>query len=546
VTQEYRNKFLLIDDACLLQAHGLRRRVNPAVKHPGPVLTLNARWNQPDERFSYANLLYDPDAKLFRMWYFVWRGAASEGGVVVEGGNKLAYATSPDGVHWERPELGLVQVNGSSRNNYVIPEMGLYGGTLIHDPSDPPPRRYKMIFGVLGREANWAGFHVPLGLAFSADGLRWERPQHVNPVLRGISDGELSLLYDADRRTYQLYTRRVPNLPRDISLYESHDLVNWEDRGRILVPDEGDPPEMYNFYNLAPFRYEGLFLGLLNTQHTDPVSETYESYHQAPGFPKDIRGHVDIQLAYSRDGRDWTRPLDRSPVVPCGGPGAPDFGGVYPSKYPLVVDGETFIYYTASRLLHCWWHERQKPFPENDICCLMLARMPEDHWVSLDAGSEEGWLLAKPFASPSRLLVNADAGNGRIEAELLTPYGEPVTGFARADCLGVSGNGKDQEIRWRTGTDPRSLNAQHLGGLCLKIHVRNAKLYSYSLMEPDPDGAIRRYWDSARWNETIKHRSGNWGGRSNDPAGGLPPTTAGEPGPATLFGPGPGARARWS
>ena len=55
---------------------------------------------------------------------------------------------------------------------------------------------------------------------------------HVNPVLRGISDDRFSLIYDVDRRKYLLFTRRVPNLPRDISLFESHDLVNWEDKGR--------------------------------------------------------------------------------------------------------------------------------------------------------------------------------------------------------------------------------------------------------------------------------------------------------------------------
>ena len=55
---------------------------------------------------------------------------------------------------------------------------------------------------------------------------------HVNPVLRGISDDRFSLIYDVDRRKYLLFTRRVPHLPRDISLFESHDLVNWEDKGR--------------------------------------------------------------------------------------------------------------------------------------------------------------------------------------------------------------------------------------------------------------------------------------------------------------------------
>jgi len=73
---------------------------------------------------------------------------------------------------------------------------------------------------------------------------------------------------------------------------------------------------------------------------------------------------------------------------------------------------------------------------------------------------------------------------------LRTPYDRPVEGFTRADGIGVSGNGKDQEIRWKTGANPRDLLETHRGSLSVKLFLRNVKLYSYSLMEPDPDGSI--------------------------------------------------------
>jgi len=176
----------------------------------------------------------------------------------------------------------------------------------------------------------------------------------------------------------------------------------------------------------------------------------------------------------------------------------------------------------------------------------MLAKMPEDHWVSLDAGSTEGWLLTKPYAPPEKLLVNADAKGGSIEAEFLTPYGEPVEGFTRGNCIGISGNGKDQEIKWKTSVNPRSLLEQYRGGLCLKFYVKNAKLYSYSLMEPDPQGTIKGYWDNARWSEAIMHRSDNWGRNSNEPAGGVPQAPGTQNPSGLLFGPNPRAEAKWS
>ena len=45
MTDTYRTKILLIDDAFLLEAHNLKRKVNQAVKHPEPVIRLDAPWD---------------------------------------------------------------------------------------------------------------------------------------------------------------------------------------------------------------------------------------------------------------------------------------------------------------------------------------------------------------------------------------------------------------------------------------------------------------------------------------------------------------------
>ena len=551
MNQTYRNKILLIDDAFLLEVHNLQRKVNQVVKHPEPVVKLDAPWNTDKmEMFNYNNVLYDEDEKLFKMWYVVCGQRVDE---YWERGRKTAYATSKDGIHWEKPIMNMVEINGSKENNYIIGEMLSLTYTIIDDPSDVAARRYKIIFFVDSEEQRWSHFHVPLNVAYSADGITWDRPAHVNPILRGLSDAGWGFIYDQERRKYQLYTRRAPNLPRDISLYESYDLVNWEDKGRILVPGDAlDPPELFNFQGITPFFYEDFCLGVLNTQYSLPESETYEIFNEPPAdWPAKSLGHVDVQLAYSRDGVQWLRPNDRSPIIPNGRPGDPDEGVIFiPSANPPVINGDTYIYYTAVRYQHnertqtAYMKEHDNDM-RNAVSC-MLAKMPEDHWVSLDAGSEEGWVLTKPYAPPSQLLVNADAEGGSIEAEFLTPYGEPVEGFTRPDCIGVSANGKDQEIKWKGNTNPRDLNEKYRGGLSLKFYLKNAKLYSYSLMEPDPDGAIKRYWDSARWNEAILHRSDNWSRASNEPAGGLPQPPGTQNSSGTRFGPNPRADAKWS
>ena len=201
-------KFLVIDDDHLLSVHGLTRKVNQAVKHPEPVFKLDAPWDtNPMEMFNYNNVLYDAEEKLFRMWYVVTGQNPDE---YWERGRKTAVATSTDGIHWDRPIMNMVDVNGSTENNYIFDEMLSLTYTIIDDPSDPPCRRYKMIFQVESEESRWANYHMPLCVATSADGIRWDKPTHVNPVLRGVSDGGWGFIYDKDRRRYQLYTRRVP------------------------------------------------------------------------------------------------------------------------------------------------------------------------------------------------------------------------------------------------------------------------------------------------------------------------------------------------
>ena len=430
----------------------------------------------------------------------------------------------------------MVEVDGSKENNYILPELSTLTYTIIKDPSDIPQRRYKMMFQINSEEMMWAKFHMPICLAYSGDGIHWDRPTHVNPVLRGISDGNWGFMYDPDRRKYQLFTRRVPNVPRDISLYESDDLVNWEDKGRVIVAgDEYDPADTFNFQSMTPFIYENFRLGLLGTHYSLPGAEPYEIFNKPPdGFPLKRLGMVDVQLAYSRDGQSWFRPNDRSPLIPNGESGSPDAGIVFvPSSNPIIIDGDTWIYYLAVRCRHNAWQQlgyrAQHDGDMSDYCNLMLAKMPEDHWVSLDADSKEGSFVCKPWGPPHEIFVNADAKGGSIEAELVTPYGKVVPGYSRSDCIPASADGKGQQIKWKNGKSPwLSIAKDHLGGLLVKFYLKNAKLYSYTFTLPDADGKLERDRLNARWCEHIKHRSDNWNRNSNEPAIGLPPYT--EPG----------------
>ena len=153
-----------------------------------------------------------------------------------------------------------------------------------------------------------------------------------------------------------------------------------------------------------------------------------------------------------------SRPVDRSPVVPAGKEGDLD-RIIFPARNgPVVLNGDTWIYYNANSYLHTSWSQEeylaQSSGDARRSSSCFLAKMPEDHWVSLDAGNSAGFLVAKPCSPPQAILLNADADSGSVEVELLTPYGEPIPNFTRSDCVPITSNGKDQEVKWKSGRSP--------------------------------------------------------------------------------------------
>ena len=90
---------------------------------------------------------------------------------------QVCYAVSTDGVNWEKPELGLVEFNGSKRNNLLPFEApGTPGScSVLYDPEDPDPaRRFKMV-----TEDN--PYYITA--SYSHDGIHWKEGPN-NPILK--------------------------------------------------------------------------------------------------------------------------------------------------------------------------------------------------------------------------------------------------------------------------------------------------------------------------------------------------------------------------
>ena len=130
-------RYLFLDLHHITRIEGLYRRMHQPQRHPeNPIL----RGENPWERVAslYGTVLYDPHDLLFKMWYLT--GPYVDGMVMVRQrkalGNitLLAYATSIDGVHWEKPILNQVDFEGSTANNLIdVGRTNCEGMAVIYD-----------------------------------------------------------------------------------------------------------------------------------------------------------------------------------------------------------------------------------------------------------------------------------------------------------------------------------------------------------------------------------------------------------------------------
>ena len=92
---------LLFDDAYLERRHGLERTMHVAEKYDGnPIMVKEKPW-EGSGPYVYGTVLRHPDWDVFKMWYHCYVGGRPD--------YFTCYATSEDGIHWERPEFNVVE-----------------------------------------------------------------------------------------------------------------------------------------------------------------------------------------------------------------------------------------------------------------------------------------------------------------------------------------------------------------------------------------------------------------------------------------------------
>ncbi len=455
---------LFVDDF-LIQQTTLKRTFHEARYHPAnPVLKADRPWEQqgraPAAMVFSDGVWYDPQEKLFKMWYM--------GGYV----QSTCYATSQDGVHWQKPSLdvepGTNVVLREERDSSIV--------WLDHRETDPK-RRYKMFTAVRSdAPGGWT-----LTYRVSADGIHWSERIANSPGIgdrttvffnpfRGVWVLSRRIFLGGRSRAYREHPDPVACLGRD---EESQHLWVGADRLDPHHPRaefSGNQPQLYNLDAVA---YESLLLGLFSI---------WQGPHNSECARLGIQKRNEVLLGFSRDGFHWHRP-DRRPFIGVNPTeGAWNWGNVQSAGGGCLVVGDLLYFYVSGRAIN-------DKFWDGD-CSTGLAVLRRDGFASMDAGDKPGVLTTRPLRFHGKYpMVNVDADRGELRAEVLDRSGRVIEPFTRANCVPLRADGTLLAVKWKGANDLSKLTGKPVR---FRFHLRRGSLYSFWL-SPEISGASGGY-----------------------------------------------------
>lgn len=419
------------------------------------------------------------DGEHYRMYYKAWHidpGGSAKNPVVI------CYAESQDGIHWIKPELDLVEFQGSTKNNILlakIKDLGCHDFSPFSDtnPAASPEQHYKAIGHTLGQgeEKGLFGF-------VSADGIHWKliSEDFIIQEAGWAFDTQNIAFWSTTERQYVMYYRKTVDNVRHIARAVSNDFIHWKKEGLLdFQGRDPNPAEQFYTNQIRPYpRAPHLYLGFPARYcdrgwiaATDALPSPHLRRERAQGQTRYGSAVTDALLIASRDGHRFyrwddafLRPGLRTQHNWAYGDNylawhvvetAPTFDD-QPNELSLYAT-ESYFTGNASRLRR------------------LVLRL--DGFGSIYA-RDRGEVLTKPLIfQGNTLTINfSTSAAGNLFIEIQDVAGKPIPGFALEDCQPIFGDALEYSVKW---TDPGDLKSLAGRPVRLRFVLHEADVFAF-------------------------------------------------------------------
>jgi hypothetical protein len=405
------NRELFVDDYLIGELSGSAERKLQLPEPREVVLVADKPWE--GNTSGYFTLFQDGD--LYRMIYRGWHH--DEKTMKALHPEVTCYAESKDGIHWEKPELGLFEWGGSKANNIIMTGPASHNFVPFKDdnPAAKPEAKYKAV-----------GSSSKGLVAFqSADCIHWKQIREEPTITEGAFDSQNIVFWDPVIKEYRDFHRGFrPAVDgsgkkvRDIMSATSKDFLTW-------------PKPVY-------LKYPGAL-----DQHL--YTNAILSYSRAPqillGFPtRFLPGDDQVEpiLMSSRDGLTFHRWND--PVIPRTAPEDRQGNRSNYMAWGLLSLPD------SPKELSVYGTEAYYAGPAGRLRRFVYRT---DGFVALHADKTAGEMTSKPLLlkAPALMLNYRAAPGGHVDVQIIDANGQRIYESKR-----MTGDEIDAVVTWCAST----------------------------------------------------------------------------------------------
>lgn len=447
---------IFVDPFLIDSMHGVRLAAH-IPRDEGPVIHFDKPWESSTP--AYITILHD--GNIYRAYY---RGGHERANGKV--GENTCYAESKDGIHWDKPSLGIIEFKGSKANNILLDEVPLthnFSPFIDKNPETPPEERYKAFAGT-----DRTGL-IPF---VSADGIHWRKMTEKAVITDGLLDSQNVAFWSESEEVYVCYFRSWTGSQefgyRSISRATSADFLHWNPSAEMTygeTPYEHIYTQQTSPYFRAPHIY--IAIGSRFIPHRQVLST--EELNGLKVQPSQHKGLSEPILMSSRGGTVYDRTFMEAFIPPAMGPNHWSARTNYPSLNVVPTEGGRMSLYVNQDYAQPTGHLRRYS-------------MRLDGFSSVKASYEGGYFVTKPFFFKGRKLeINyATSAVGEIRIGLEDANGRVIPGYSMLECNEIAGNETERLVKWEDYEEVGALSSRPVR---LRVYMKDADLYSIQFRE---------------------------------------------------------------